>query len=205
MAIKPTCDKCGKELTAFGALLFSPPGIEKMAKNETKKFHICVGCYSSMTSGWPNNLIMTLIIVHKGDKVLLAMKKRGFGKGRWNGFGGKVFENETIEQAARRETKEEGGIELKEVIELGIITFEFEGQAQKLETHIFKAKDFNGEPVETEEMKPQWFDISKIPFGDMWKDDPFWFPLFLADKKFKGYFLFDETHNIVKRQLGEER
>lgn len=38
MAIKPVCDKCGKELTEFGAILFSPPD----SNNTVKKFHICV-------------------------------------------------------------------------------------------------------------------------------------------------------------------
>ena len=37
------------------------------------------------------------------------MKKRGFGEGKWNGFGGKVEEGETILQAALRELKEECG------------------------------------------------------------------------------------------------
>lgn len=34
--------------------------------------------------------------------VLLGMKKRGFGAGKWNGFGGKVQPGETIEEAARQ-------------------------------------------------------------------------------------------------------
>ena len=41
----------------------------------------------------------------KKDKVLLAMKKRGFGAGKWNGVGGKVKDGETIKQAAIRERK----------------------------------------------------------------------------------------------------
>ena len=44
MAIRPTCDFCKKELTAFGAILFSPP-----TKNSTvKKFHVCVSCYMKL-------------------------------------------------------------------------------------------------------------------------------------------------------------
>jgi len=34
--------------------------------------------------------ILTLAFIYKGEKVLLGYKKRGFGEGRWNGFGGKV-------------------------------------------------------------------------------------------------------------------
>ena len=58
-------------------------------------------------------------------QVLLGMKKRGFGKGRWNGFGGKMAVGETIEDAARRELREEAGITVKNFEKLGIIDFEF--------------------------------------------------------------------------------
>lgn len=34
--------------------------------------------------------IGTLCLVTDGAKILLGMKKEGFGQGRWNGFGGKA-------------------------------------------------------------------------------------------------------------------
>ena len=40
------------------------------------------------------------------------MKKRGFGKGKWNGFGGKVEEGECIEDSAVRELEEECGLQV---------------------------------------------------------------------------------------------
>lgn len=46
--------------------------------------------------------LLTLVLVVQPGKVLLGMKKRGFGVGKWNGFGGKVQPGETIEDAARR-------------------------------------------------------------------------------------------------------
>ena len=48
------------------------------------------------------NKLLTLVLVCNADKVLLGMKKRGFGEGRWNGFGGKVETGETIPEAAVR-------------------------------------------------------------------------------------------------------
>ena len=35
--------------------------------------------------------ILTLVFLREGTRVLLGMKKRGFGVGKWNGFGGKVM------------------------------------------------------------------------------------------------------------------
>jgi len=50
---------------------------------------------------------LTLLFLIKDDQILLAMKKRGFGAGRFNGVGGKVEPGETIEQALIRESQEE--------------------------------------------------------------------------------------------------
>jgi 8-oxo-dGTP pyrophosphatase MutT (NUDIX family) len=45
------------------------------------------------------------------SRLLLGMKKRGFGAGKWNGFGGKIEVGETPRAAAIREMKEEACVE----------------------------------------------------------------------------------------------
>ena len=89
------------------------------------------------------------------------MKKRGFGAGKFNGFGGKVELGESITQCAQREIEEEAGIRsLKYCIfffprlifnyrvldaeRRGVLTFDFEGNEQKLEVHVFLANQYNG-------------------------------------------------------------
>lgn len=148
--------------------------------------------------------ILTLLIIQKDNKVLLGLKKRGFGMGKWNGYGGKVTEGETIEEAAHRELFEEAGIRVPVIEKLGVLEFSWQGKEQDiLEVNIFKATDFSGEPQETEEMKPQWFDIHKIPFEKMWPNDEYFYPLFLAGKSFTGKFIFDENNNIAEYELHE--
>ena len=44
MAIKPTCDKCKKELDDFGGILLSPPD----ENNKVKKYHLCKDCYNEI-------------------------------------------------------------------------------------------------------------------------------------------------------------
>lgn len=133
----------------------------------------------------------TLCMVCSGGGVLLGMKKRGFGEGRWNGFGGKVGSEETLEQAAIRELKEEAEIKPISMYKIGIIDFSFQDNPEILEVHIFRVDDYVGEPRETEEMRPQWFKIDEIPFSQMWPDDEHWFPYLLGGNLFKGRFLFD--------------
>ncbi|MEK7567700.1 MAG: 8-oxo-dGTP diphosphatase [Patescibacteria group bacterium] len=147
--------------------------------------------------------LFTLVIIHKHPRVLLGMKKRGFGEGRWNGFGGKVSNNESIEKAALREIKEESGVEAKKLEKLGILDFEFKGDPQILQVHIFKSREYEGEPIESEEMSPRWFFIDEIPFMEMWVADKFWIPLFLKDRKFKGKILFGKGDIVLEKNVEE--
>ena len=152
---------------------------------------------------------LTLCIIHQPfdeaqgrlPRVLLGMKKRGFGMGRWNGFGGKVEPGEAIEDAAKRELWEEAGIKVSGVSKVGHIEFEFIGEPEIMEVNVFKADKFDGEPTESEEMKPQWFHVDEIPFDQMWPDDKYWFPHFLAGKKFKGKFVFEGHNKIIDHKL----
>ncbi len=146
---------------------------------------------------------LTLAVITQDDRILLGMKKRGFGEGKWNGFGGKVMAGETIEDAARREVREEAGIEVIDLKKSGLIDFEFKGNPEILEVHIFYANDFHGQITESDEMKPQWYQIDEIPFDLMWADDRHWMPLLLAGKKFRGKFLFDGMDTIVQHELSE--
>jgi 8-oxo-dGTP diphosphatase/2-hydroxy-dATP diphosphatase len=153
--------------------------------------------------------LLTLCMICKEGKILLGMKKRGFGAGRWNGFGGKIEGDETIEEAARREIYEESSIQAVGMEKVGILEFSFENDPKILEVHVFKIDEYTGEPKESEEMRPQWFDIGQIPYLEMWSDDEHWLPLLIAGKKFKGSFLFDRPSDaeysakILKQEIGE--
>lgn len=145
--------------------------------------------------------VLTLCLIHKNSHVLLGMKKRGFGAGRWNGFGGKVEIGETIEDSLKREIIEEVGIRPANLVKVGKIDFEFVGDPVILEVNIFKTSDFEGEPTESEEMRPEWFHVSEIPFDKMWPDDNYWIPLLLEDKKFIGKFVFEGQDKILDYKL----
>ncbi|XP_071616984.1 oxidized purine nucleoside triphosphate hydrolase [Heliangelus exortis] len=147
--------------------------------------------------------LFTLVLVVQPPRVLLGMKKRGFGVGLWNGFGGKVQPGESIEEAARRELLEESGLTVDTLQKLGQITFEFVGNPELMEVHIFRADDFHGEPTESEEMRPQWFQLDEVPFNSMWADDIYWFPLVLQKKLFRGYFKFQGQDTILEHTLKE--
>ncbi len=144
--------------------------------------------------------LMTLCIIRDGERILLAEKKRGFGMGFWNGYGGKVEMGEAIEQALVREVREESGLNLRTYEKRGEMEFHLADGAIK-EVHIFEGVSWEGEPVETEEMRPEWFPISQIPLDQMWPSDVFWYPFFLKKEYFKGTIIFDENKQVVDVKL----
>ena len=147
--------------------------------------------------------IETVSIVYQPPKILLGMKKKKFGKGRYNGFGGGVNDGESLERCAIRETSEEAGIIMINPERMGRILFDFQDGEQDHLVYFFRALNFDGVPMESEEMKPEWFHIKDIPYEQMWPDDKHWLPILLEGRKFIGYFHFHKQRKIAGYELNE--
>jgi 8-oxo-dGTP pyrophosphatase MutT (NUDIX family) len=143
---------------------------------------------------------VTLLFLVTEETVLLAMKRRGFGMGKWNGVGGKIEPNETIEQAAVRECIEEIGVTPLDFTKVAEHFFTMEG-SEDIMCHTYIANSWEGKPVETDEMAPRWFKKTDIPYAEMWQDDIVWMPLVLSGKKVKSHFTFDEKDNMLSANL----
>lgn len=152
-----------------------------------------------------NKKILSLLFLRKNGQVLLAMKKRGFGQGRWNGVGGKVEQDETIESAMVRESQEEIGITPLNYEKVADIRFDefFKGEPTLMHVHVYTATKWQGTPTESEEMSPQWFKESEIPYTQMWADDPYWLPQVLSGEKISADFKLDESDAIVSHIIKE--
>jgi len=136
-------------------------------------------------------------------QVLLAMKKRGFGKGKWNGVGGKPKDGEKILNCAIRETEEEIRVKPYNLQKVGIFDFHFPEDKKDFDqqVHLFLVRRWEGEPQETEEMKPQWFEVEDLPFGEMWDDDISWFPFILEGDSIEAEFRFDKDNKVIDHTI----
>lgn len=145
---------------------------------------------------------LCLPVDFRKKRILLGMKKQGFGQGKWNGFGGKIEPGESPEKAVIRELWEETGLHAKKVRKVAEHVFLFphvpmEKKWDQL-VHIFLAEEWQGKPEEGREMKPEWFSFEGIPFRKMWQDDSHWLPLVLKGKKLRGRFVFGKDNESIK-------
>ena len=138
------------------------------------------------------------------SQVCLAMKKRGFGQGMWNGSGGKPELNETVEMAAKREVQEEFLVKIIELEKRGEISFVLREEGKQILMHTFLATKWNDDPKETEEMRPQWFSIDEVPYKEMWASDQEWLPEILSGKKIRAEYSYDHEGGKVESRILSE-
>lgn len=148
---------------------------------------------------------LTVLFLVKDNQILLPMKKRGFGEGRYNGVGGKVEPGETIEQAIVRECQEEIGVTPIKFHKAAEIIFDeqHKGVREAIQVHAFVGDTWEGTPIETEEMKPHWFSVHEMPYEHMWADDPFWLPQILEGKLLKCSFKLNDQDRVVEKSIKE--
>ena len=136
------------------------------------------------------------------QRILLGMKNRGFGTGKYNAFGGKFLHDddddgdvtkvkETVEECACRELKEETNIKIPiermKQSKIGIQRFTFEDNIQnEMIVHLFHT-DLSSSIEESyniigcDEITPIWFDnFDLIPFDNMFADDSLWLTTLLS-------------------------
>lgn len=132
--------------------------------------------------------------------ILLGRKKRGFGVGKLNGIGGKLTAEELPEDGVIREVLEEVGLTIPKhaLRRAGQITFRFPCRPEFDHfVHVFLASEWEGDPVESGEMAPDWYPVHEIPFDRMWQDDAYWLPVVLNGKVIEAAFTFGEDNETV--------
>lgn len=128
-------------------------------------------------------------------QVLLGRKKTGLGLGNVVGLGGKLEAGESALQAIVREVAEESGLIVApgDLNEKGYLRYRFPTkESWSQDSTVFVTRVFQGEPVETEEISPAWYDLDALPLEKMWDDARYWLPRVLAGEEIRASFTFAE-------------
>jgi 8-oxo-dGTP diphosphatase len=146
---------------------------------------------------------VTLIFPISSDpipRVLLGLKKDGFGAGKITGFGGGLEAGESPPVGAARELFEECGLEVipDELLACGELEFVFSAKPNWHQlVHVFLAPVWSGEPLESDEMCPEWFSVNALPLERMWDDAQYWLPIVLTGKSINSKFVFGADNQTV--------
>ncbi|HET7140274.1 MAG TPA: 8-oxo-dGTP diphosphatase [Arthrobacter sp.] len=137
-------------------------------------------------------------------QVLLGLKKTGFGRGKVVGLGGHVEPGETDEEAACREVHEEAGIVVRQedLRDAGMVTFDFPARPEwNMSTRLFVAARWSGEPAESAEILPEWFDVGNLPVDRMWQDAAHWLPMALDGSVLRLTVVLNDDNETVREVL----
>ena len=145
-------------------------------------YHQCSRCKKKVfIPSYPGVSVLPV----KNGKVLLAKRAKEPKNGLWDSIGGFLKEGESPELGAKRETKEETGLDIKLGNLLGIYTDSYEYEGQVYETlNLYYLTEITGGEIKAEDDVSElvWFPIEKLPenvgfksFGEALEDLKKWY------------------------------
>lgn len=141
----------------------------------------------------------------RGDEVLLGLRKKvsnDLGQDNYAGIGGKLEDGESFDECLVREVEEEIGVRVTRYENLGNVRFINPHNTKwNMRVEIYITTEWEGEPVETEVIKPLWFPLGNIPYESMFRDNKYWLPQVLEGKSVEGVFLFGEGHDVEDMRI----
>ncbi|MGM9940976.1 MAG: NUDIX hydrolase [Bulleidia sp.] len=102
--------------------------------------------------------------------LLRNRKQNDINEGKWIGIGGKREGNETSEQCALREVKEECGLDIDTLEYCGEVYFSVDGKANEY-IRIYRSSYFHGNQIPCDEGTLSWIDEDDILRLNLWPGD----------------------------------
>ena len=132
-----------------------------------------------------NNSVNKTLMLYRNKK------ENDYHKGKWNGLGGKFELEETPEECAIRELKEESGLTVKNPKLKGLLTFpNFDG-VDDWYVFVFVITDFEGSLIDSPEGRLEWIPNEEITSLNLWDGDKIFLEWLNQDKFFSAKFNYE--------------
>ncbi len=129
-----------------------------------------------MSRAYPERpLVGVGAVVWRGDHVLLIVRGKAPRAGQWSLPGGAQKLGETIEEAARREVREETGLELERVELITVVDLIERDDARRVRYHYtlvdVSAEAAPGEPLAgSDASETRWFAVDELRALGLWSE-----------------------------------
>ena len=128
----------------------------------------------------PQIVDTTMVYLKRNNCYLLLYrnkKEHDINQNKWIGVGGHKEANETIDECAIREVKEETGYDVHSLSCAGEVLFIDENLHMMM--YIYETEDFSGSQIECNEGELAWIPIKDIYNYPMWEGDKAFLPLLI--------------------------
>ena len=133
----------------------------------------------------------------KDNKYLMLHRNKrenDMHEGQYIGIGGHMELGETKENAAKREIKEETGLDVLSLKYCGQVLFINDDYEEIM--YIFKSNDFSGDLIECDEGTLHWVPIDKVLDLNLWEGDKLFHPK-LRNNEFINMKLIYKNSKLV--------
>ena len=148
-------------------------------------------------------ILTSLLYIERDGKYLMlhrTKKEHDPNEGKWIGVGGKFEEDESPEECAIREAREETGLSVLRPVFRGIVTF-ISDRCPTEYMHLFTAADFTGELRDCDEGELAWVEKSRVTDLPLWEGDRIFLSLLAEGAPFFSLKLVYRGDTLVRATL----
>lgn len=115
--------------------------------------------------------------------------------GKYIGVGGKLKENETIEECAIREVKEETGLTVNSLKKMGDVLFLYPDNEEMIT--VYTSSDYKGTLIECDEGTLQFVKQDRILELDLWEGDKIFLNKMMKNESFHLALQYDKYGDLL--------
>lgn len=148
-------------------------------------------------------ILTSLLYLERDGKYLMlhrTKKEHDPNEGKWIGVGGKFEADESPEECAIREAREETGLSVLRPVFRGIVTFVTDRYPTEY-MHLFTCTEFTGELRDCDEGELAWIGKDRVPSLPLWEGDRIFLSLLAEGAPFFSLKLVYRGDTLVRATL----